>query len=149
MEKLIKFLTIILLIAVTAGVIVQWIAIKEYNSQLVTFKREQDFFSMKLKDLRKDLDKADLQLRTSMRDLANLTRNPYNARTVDKQISDRIEKLSNIFKEWQLIWNEMAAKIDRLDQKAEYPPTGQVKKVELGELSVQKNIDVSAKESTE
>lgn len=159
-QQNIIFILLIAAVAFTAvSTAMGWYILLEQDKQLISLSKQQTFARKKIIGLNESLVKLDAQMKKNTNNFSSLTKEfksieqaVNSGKLQDKELSMRIMDIGDKLQTWQLINDEVLNSIIDLGRgmdmlgdstvfkQADASRQAPIKNIELGEVSIKKNI---------
>lgn len=149
-QEKITLLSLAILFPVVLGIIIAgWIVLKDQDAQLSILKKGQMSTKEELNNLGDSLERMGSQLQANARDLEGLENILNDNQIKNREISLRINELSNGLDTLRTNHEDIAARINALGQGEVASRGEQIKRIELGEVSIEKGFTQDIKNNSE
>lgn len=134
------FILIVIAFAVlSAAVVAGWALANNYAQRLEALQREQIAFKQRLYGLKGSVQTLSRQLRVNVESVRDVEQAIVRDRAVSKETVLRIEAIAQELNKWEDVYDEMIARIDKIDRIGSAVQKEPIREVELGEIAIEKS----------
>jgi len=141
---------LVVLMFVTIGFVsfMGWLSIENQNISFKNLKTKQFVLLKEVNSLKDSLAKINWEIKDTVNNLNNLKTAMNDNLISIKEVSSRINNISYKLSTWQTASKEMMSQVDRLNAKIKLLEKKPTKSVNLGKVSVEKDIAQNMQEKS-
>jgi len=137
-QKVILIILLVLFLMVIGFITMGWRIYNKQNNELETLKDDQAYNEKGLSQLKDSFKQLNSDLQVNMKDLQNIEQALKESKLTSADIALKLDGLSKKLERWEVIYDEMATRMDELNNRMMLSEEQIIKKIELGEVSIEK-----------